>query len=163
MVCMTTHISALFAVPSAGESASADLDGELARWLRLRSSMRASRAREASSLDGLAMGLRRVRGVLGAMASSDDRTVSSVVSRAYRWAIRVARELETIEQLELEPVLEWARFEAFAPFALAFFQSVLAAPFAAATSTPEVLRLRREIETVLAPFSIAMMSSAWAA
>jgi hypothetical protein len=58
---------------------------------------------------------------------------------------------------------EWSRFEGFAPFALAFFDSVLAAPFTAATQTPEVARLRREIDAVLAPLSTAMTSSALAA
>jgi hypothetical protein len=160
---MSTQPSALFAVPSNRESASADLDAELARWLRLRSSLRASLGREASSLDGLAMGLRRVRGVLGAMDTNADEAFASVVSRSYRWAIRMARELQTIEQLGLDPTQEWARFEAFAPFALAFFDSALAAPFAATRSTPDVMRLRHEIEAVLAFFSVAMMSSAWAA
>ena len=63
----------------------------------------------------------------------------------------------------LDPIAEWIRFEAFAPFALAFFDSVLAAPFAAPTTTAEVARLRREVDAVLAPLVTAMASSAMAA
>jgi hypothetical protein len=157
--------------PSAPVDTWAGLDAELARWLRDRSSRRAQRSRVDSSLDGMAMALRRVRGTLEAMSDSataaddDDRdpTLATLVSRAYRWAIRVARELEAIEQLELDPLEEWARFEAFAPFARAFFESALAGPFAAATQTAAVSRLQRDISAVMAPISIAMMSSAWAA
>ena len=171
---MTTHQPpALHAVApyregTAGETWAA-LDAELARWLSLRTSLRGRRARETSSLDGMAMALRRVRATLDAMgerasvAAGKDPTIANLVSRAYRWAIRMARELEAIEQLELDPIKEWTRFEAFAPFARAFFESALAAPFAAATQTPNVARLQREIDGVMAPISIAMMSSACAA
>ena len=149
----------------------ARLDAELARWLRTRAAVRTERGREASSLDDLAMALRRVRATLTFVASSvtaarageGDALTAALVSRAYRWSIRVARELEAIEQLGLEPMAEWSRFEAFAPFALAFFDSVLAAPFAATTKTSEVARLRREIDAVLAPLTTAMTSSALAA
>jgi hypothetical protein len=144
------------------------LDAELARWLRTRTSLRAERERETSPLDDVAMALRRVRATLTFVACSagteeGDPAVAALVSRAYRWSIRVARELEAIEQLGLDPMSEWSRFEAFAPFALAFFDSVLAAPFAATTSTAEVGRLRREIDAVLAPLTTAMTSSALAA
>lgn len=143
-----------------------ELDAELARWLRLRTTHRAARNREASPLDGLAMSLRRVRSTLSfvdaAIDTNDGMTVA-LVSRAYRWSVRIARELETIEQLGLDPIQEWARIEAFAPFALAFFDSVLGAPFATAKLTPELSRLRREIDFVLAPLSLAMTSSAMAA
>ncbi len=162
--------------PAARESLSptdtwADLDAELARWLRDRTALRAARTRDESSLDGMAMALRRVRGTLEAMSDATtaastaerDPTLSNLVSRAYRWAVRVARELETIEQLELDPIREWERFEAFAPFARAFYDSALSGPFAAATRTPAVIRLQRDIDSVMAPISIAMMSSAWAA
>ena len=67
---------------------------------------------------------------------------------------------EKFEQLSLEPMAEWTRFEAFAPFALAFFDSVLAAPLAGATRTNEVVRMGREIAAVLAPLVTAMASSA---
>ena len=144
------------------------LDAELARWLRTRTSLRAARERESSPLDDVAMALRRVRATLtfvacSANASDDDAALAALVSRAYRWSIRVARELEAIEQLDLEPMAEWSRFEGFAPFALAFFDSVLAAPFASATRTSEVSRLRREIDAVLGPLITAMTSSALAA
>ena len=144
------------------------LDAELARWLRTRTSLRAEREREASPLDDVAMALRRVRATLtfvacSASGSRDDLELASLISRAYRWSIRVARELEAIEQLGLDPMAEWMRFEGFAPFALAFFDSVLAGPFAATTKTSEVARLRREIDGVLAPLTTAMTSSALAA
>jgi hypothetical protein len=145
------------------------LDAELARWLRTRTALRAERERDASSLDGVALALRRVRGALTFAACSvtagddEEAVVSALVSRTYRWSIRVARELEAIEQLGLDPIAEWGRFEAFAPFALAFFDSVLASPFEAATKTAEVARLRREIDAVLAPLTTAMTSSALAA
>jgi len=175
---MTTHAlhGVLSLAPSSRESLCptdtwAELDAELARWLRDRTALRSARARPESSLDGMAMALRRVRGTLEAMShaatasSTDERdpTLSNLVSRAYRWAVRVARELETIEQLELDPIKEWARFESFAPFARAFFDSAVAGPFAAATRTPAVIRLQRDVDSVMAPISIAMMSSAWAA
>jgi hypothetical protein len=169
----TSQPVALFAVPTSRDSATGDtwasLDAELARWLRDRTSLRTARSREDSSLDGMAMALRRVRGTLEAMgdetatATERDATLGTLVSRTYRWAIRIARELEAIEQLDLDPIKEWERFEAFAPFARAFFDSALAAPFAAATRTHAVARLQRDIEAVMAPISIAMMSSAWAA
>ncbi len=71
--------------------------------------------------------------------------------------------LEAIEQLSLEPLAEWARFEAFAPFALAFFDSLLAAPLAANASNAELARMRREVDAVLAPLATALTSSAMAA
>ena len=175
MVMTTTpQPFALHAVPSR-ESATGDtwagLDAELTRWLRLRTSLRAGRSCGSSSLDSMAMALRRVRVTLQAIgetavvatAGEQERMVSNLVSRAYRWAIRVARELEVIERLALEPMKEWARFESFAPFALAFFDSALAGPFAAVARTSDVTRLRADIDAVMAPISIAMMSSAWAA
>jgi hypothetical protein len=165
---------ALYAVPSLHPAASgetwAGLDAELARWLRQRTWRRATRTREDSSLDSMAMALRRVRVTLEAMTEmttsttgAHDPTLINLVSRAYRWAIRIARELETIERLELDPIKEWERFESFAPFARAFYESALAAPFAAAPETADVARLQTDIGAVMAPIIIAMMSSAWAA
>jgi hypothetical protein len=142
------------------------LDAELARWLRVRTTLRASRQRTESPLDGTAMALRRVRatlGFIGAGVNTDDTSTIALVTRAYRWAIRVARELQAIEHQELDAMNEWTALEKFAPFALAFFDSVLAAPFAAADDSSEVARLRTEIDAVLAPMSIAMASSAMAA
>lgn len=142
------------------------LDAELGRWLRIRSTIRASRDREPSSLDEIAVGLRRVRTTLGFVASgvdTDDSKTCAIVTRAYRWSIRIARELEAIEHQDLDAVTEWTRFEAFAPFALAFFDSVLAGPFASAMRTPELARLRRELDAVLAPMAVAITSSALAA
>ena len=155
--------------PMTGAAADWDaLDAELARWLRTRTSLRAERERESSPLDDVAMALRRVRATLTFVACSahggdHDATLAALVSRAYRWSIRVARELEAIEQLDLDPMAEWSRFEGFAPFALAFFDSVLAAPLAATTRASEVARLRREIDAVLTPMTAAMTSSALAA
>ncbi|MDB4936866.1 MAG: hypothetical protein JWP87_3838 [Labilithrix sp.] len=141
------------------------LDAELARWLRARTSLRAARDRDESPLDDVAMALRRVRATLAfaASTSATDPCHVALVSRAYRWSIRIARELEMIEHLALEPIAEWARFEAFAPFALAFFESVVAAPMAAATKTAEVARLARELDAVLGQLSTAMRSSSMAA
>jgi hypothetical protein len=142
------------------------LDAELARWLRARSTTRAMNDRDASPLDAVAMGLRKLRATLSTAAghtSSSDESVVALVSRTYRWSIRMARELDAIEHLGLDPMTEWARFESFAPFALAFFDSLLAAPLAAATRTPEVVRMGRNIDAVLAPLVTAMTSSAMAA
>lgn len=142
------------------------LDAELARWLRLRATVRAAHDREASPLDEVAFGLRRVRSTLSFVASgveADDAKTHALVTRAYRWSIRIARELEAIEQLELDPMTEWTRFESFAPFALAFFDSVLAPPLATAPRTSELARLRRDIDAVLAPITVAITASAIAA
>jgi hypothetical protein len=141
------------------------LDAELARWLRARSTLRATGDRDESPLDEVAMALRKLRATLAftaGNATSNDAPVLALVSRTYRWSIRMARELEAIEQLALDPLAEWIRFEAFAPFALAFFDSLLAAPLAA-TTTAEVARMRREVDAVLAPLVTAMASSAMAA
>lgn len=160
---------ALHAVPASREGAPAAtwaaLDAELSRWLGLRTTLRGVGNRERSSLDGMAMALRRVGATLEAMHESavGNPTIANLVSLTYRWAIRVARELESIEQLGLDPIKEWTRFEAFAPFGRAFFESALAAPFAAATQTAHVSRLGRDIDAVMAPINIAMMSSACAA
>jgi hypothetical protein len=142
------------------------LDAELGRWLRVRATVRAANDREASALDEMAIDLRRLRSTLSFVASGvdeDDATTCALVTRAYRWTIRIARELDAIEHLALDPMAEWSRFESFAPFALAFFDSVMAAPFAAAAKTPELARLRREIDAVLAPLAMAITSSALAA
>jgi hypothetical protein len=142
------------------------LDAELGRRLRTRATVRAAHDRDFSALDEVAFGLRRMRATLGFIASGlapDDAVSCALVTRAYRWSVRVARELEAIEHLALDAVAEWSRFESFAPFALAFFDSVLAAPFAAAKPTPELTRLRREIDAVLAPMTVAVTSSALAA
>jgi hypothetical protein len=152
----------------------ARLDSELARWLRTRTTLRASRGREPSPLDDVAAGLRRVRATLSTMGASlviesvgegaMDPKVAHLVSLTYRWAIRVARELEGIEQLDLESMAEWTHFEAFAPFALAFFDSAVAAPFASCPATNgDVAVLRREIDAVLGPLGMALTSSALAA
>jgi hypothetical protein len=146
-----------------------NLDAELGRWLDLRTSLHDAAGRPPSALDEVADHLRRLRTTLAFTAGGiddgddDDARTQALVSRAYRWSIRVARELEAIEHLELEPVAEWSRFEAFAPFALAFFDSVLGAPFADAPATRDVLRLRRDLDAVLAPLTMAMTSSALAA
>ena len=149
----------------------ADLDTELARWLRMRTALRAKRSRADSSLDGMAMALRRVRGSLEAMGDSAastangkrDSRITNLVTQGYRWAIRVARELDTIEQLGLDTIREWTRFEAFAPAAQVLFDSALAGAFAAAPRSMDVARLERDIDAVMAPVSIALMSSTWAA
>lgn len=145
------------------------LDSELARWLRLRATRRAARNREASPLDATAFALRRVRATLDVIASTldndapNDRNLVDLASQAYRWAIRVARELEAIEQLDVDPVTDGTRFEAFGPSALALFDGALAASFAAAPATVEVVRLRREIDAILAPLATAMATAATAA
>jgi len=142
-----------------------ELDAELARWLRVRTTLRATRNRDASALDEVATAIRRVRWTLNAMASETGETTGerdSLIARTYRWAIRVARELEAIEQLELDSMTEWTHFEAFAPFALAFFDSALAPAFAG-SGTFETARLRRELDGVLSPLTIARTSSALAA
>jgi hypothetical protein len=142
------------------------LDAELARWLRARSTARAMGNRDESPLDDVATALRKLRASLAftaKQAAPNDASVLVLVSRMYRWSIRMARELEAIEQLTLDPLGEWTRLEAFAPFALAFFDSLLAAPLAATTTTPEVARMRREVDAVLAPLVTAMASSAMAA
>lgn len=142
------------------------LDAELARWLRARSTRRAMRERDRSALDGVAMALRKLRATLSFVAgdaSSSDAPMAAIVSRTYRWSIRMARELETIEELQVDPLTEWVHFEVFAPFALAFFDSLLAATLSAATPTTAIVRIRREIDAVLAPLVMAMTSSAVAA
>ena len=143
------------------------LDDELARWLGVRATHRLENDRAESPLDGTAMALQRVRATLGFLAASamSDASMVALVSRAYRWSIRIARELEGIERQQLDAITEWSRLETFAPFALAFFDSVLAAPFAAALPGhgSAVARLRREVDAVLAPMSIALASSAMAA
>ncbi|MDB4942070.1 MAG: hypothetical protein JWP97_1604 [Labilithrix sp.] len=154
--------------PATTPEAWAALDAELGRHLRARASHRASRAStESSALDGMVMALRRVRVTLETMTSlvSDDPdpAAATLVSRAYRWSIRVARELEVIEDLELDALREWTRFESFAPFARAFYDSALAGPFGTAPRSADVLRLRRDIDGVMAPIRIAVMSSAVAA
>ena len=71
-----------------------------------------------------------------------------------------------IEQMRLDAMTECTRFETFAPFALAFFDSVVGsafAPFASKSPTAEVARMRREMDAVLAPLTAAMRSSAMAA
>lgn len=143
-----------------------NLDAELGRWLRIRCTLRAARDREPSSLDQVAFGLRRIRATLSFIASGvdrDDAKTCAIVTRSYRWSVRIARELEAIEQLALDPVTEWSRFEMFAPFAIAFFDSVLAPPFASAARSPELARLRREIDIVLSPLAVAITASAIAA
>jgi hypothetical protein len=143
-----------------------ELDAELARWLRVRTTLRAMRNREASALDEVAMAVGRVHATLGAMRETSSETtdsdVDSLVARTYRWAIRVARELEAIEQLELDAMSEWTHFEAFAPFALAFFDSALAPAFAC-TTTIATARLRHDLDGVLSPLNTARISSALAA
>ena len=142
------------------------LDAELGRWLRARSTKRAMRTQDESAMDDVAMALRKVRASLSfaaAPTTSNDASVVALVTRAYRWAIRMARELEAIEQLSLDSTAEWARFEAFAPFALAFFDSMVAAPLTAATPTADVVQVERAIDALLAPLVTAMRTSALAA
>jgi hypothetical protein len=142
------------------------LDAELARWLRARVAQRAMCDRDDSPLDEVATALRKLRATLSltlSNATADDATMSTVAVRTYRWSIRMARELDAIEELGLDPLGEWTRFEAFAPFALAFFHSLLGPLFTDATSHMAVSRLRRDIDVVLSPFLIAMTSSSMAA
>ncbi len=144
----------------------ATLDCELARWLRVRTSLRAARDGVVSPLEGVANALRRMRATLAFVASGvaqDDARLTALVSRSYRWSIRIARELAAIEAQGLDDIKEWERFETFAPFALAFFESVLGAPFAAPSKSPDVARLKRAVDAVLAPIRTAMTSSAMAA
>jgi|GEM_PF-3089057 len=163
---MTTRFAGPVSTPSTASYA--DLDAELARWLRLRATSRAEKNREASPLDGLAVGLRRVRAALDFLVNDGpaDARTADAVSRTYRWAIRVARELEAIEQMDLDPIEDWTRFEAFAPFALAFYDSALAPIFVhvgtSAANAP-LLPLRRALDTVLDSIGVAMTSSACAA
>jgi hypothetical protein len=157
-------MDATMTLPSA--TAFARLDAELARWLRARATTRATNDRQASPLDEVALGLRKLRATLSNAAgqtSLSDGSFAALLSRTYRWSIRMARELEAIEQLGLDPMTEWSRFESFAPFALAFFDSLLAPTLAAATRTPEVVRVGRNVDGVLASFVTAMTSSAMAA
>ena len=106
------------------------LDDELGRWLRGRTALRAARDRDASALDGVALRLRRVRAAVAtlacavAAASEGDAIRARGPGRArYRWAIRIARgDRGHRGSSQLEPMAEWARFEAFAPFALALLR-----------------------------------------
>jgi hypothetical protein len=132
-----------------------ELDLELGRWLRTRTCIRYALARPASPLDETSMALRAVRSALGGMDSSP------VVLLAYRWAIRVARELEAIEQLQLDGAQEWSRYEAFAPFALAFFDTALAKGLAGPGGN--VAQLRHAFDAVIGSLTLAMQSSALAA
>ena len=150
---------------AAGPRMTQELDAELARWLRVRTTLRATRNRSVSALDEVAAAVGCVHATLGAMSASPDETdsdIDSLVARTYRWAIRVARELEAIEQLELDTMSEWVQFEAFAPFALAFFDSALHPAFAG-TTTIAAARLRRDLDGVLFPLTTARISSAMAA
>ena len=101
---------------------------------------------------------------LGVMMSATyrERARGRLVGHAYRWAIRVARELDAIAQLDLDAMTEWTRFEAFAPFALAFFDSAVA-PSLAGVRLIEAARLRRDLDAVLALLVMARTSSALAA
>jgi hypothetical protein len=142
------------------------LDAELARWLRARVTQRAMCDRDDSPLDEVATALRKLRATLSltvSNATASDATMRAVAVRTYRWSIRMARELDAIEELGLDPVGEWARFEAFAPFALAFFHSLLGTLLTDATSHMAVARLRGDIDVALSPFLIAMTSSSMAA
>ena len=142
------------------------LDAELARWLRARVAQRAMCDRDDSPLDEVATALRKLRATLSltmSNATADDTTMHTVAVRTYRWSIRMARELDAIEELRLEASTEWTRFEAFAPFALAFFHSLLGTLLTAATNDMAVARLRRDIDVVLSPFLVAMASSWMAA
>jgi hypothetical protein len=142
------------------------LDAELARWLRARVAHRAMCDRDDSPLDEVATALRRLRATLSLTVSTttvDDATMSTVAVRTYRWAIRMARELDAIEERGLDPLAEWTCFEAFAPFGLAFFHSLLGPLLTDATSHMAVSRLRGDIDVVLSPFLIAMTSSSMAA
>jgi hypothetical protein len=145
------------------------LDGELARWLRARGAHGAMCDRDDSPLDDVAMALRKLRAALSTTVSNasdpsvNDAPMLAIAVRTYRWAIRMARELYAIEELGLDALTEWTRFEAFAPFALAFFHSLLGTQLAHATDDMAVARLRRDIDVVLSPFLIAMTSSSMAA
>lgn len=138
------------------------LDDEASRWLRYRAVARAEKSRFPSPLDGLAIALSRVRTTLGAayVDGANDERVARVVERAYRFVIRVARELETIERADLDSMDEWSRFESFAPFALAFFDRMLEPPMREADGATF---LRADLAPVLEIFRSAMQSSAIAA
>lgn len=143
-----------------------NLDAELGRWLRVRPAARTARTRETSSIEAIAHDIRRVRKTLAFVASrldAHDARTCALVMRTYRWSIRVARELESIGLHQLDAIAEWSRLEAFAPFALAFHESVIARPFADAPKSPELARLSRDVDAVLAPLMTAMTSSALAA
>jgi hypothetical protein len=138
------------------------LDDEASRWLRHRAVARAEKCRPPSPLDGLAMALRNVRTTLAEAyaGGAKDERVSLVIERAYRFVIRIARELETIERADLEPMDEWSRFESFAPFGVAFFDRMLEPPMRQAGGATF---LRADLAPVLDVFHSAMQSSAMAA
>lgn len=148
--------------PSSSQARMDRLDDEASRWLRYRAVARAEKNRAPSPLDGLAMSLRKVRTSLGAAyaVEGQDETIALVVERAYRFVIRVARELETIERADLDAMDEWSRFEAFAPFALAFFDRMLEPPMRRADGAAF---LRADLAPVLETFRSALQSSAMAA
>jgi len=147
------------------------LDAELSRFLRARTTAAAKAQGDASasSLDGLAKAIRQVRASLSAAASGAvrDEAVSAFVVRAYRWVIRVARELEAITALEVHAIAEWERLEAFAPFALAFYDSAVAVDFAVLDAHPvtraAVRSVRRDLDAIVALIEVARASSALAA
>jgi hypothetical protein len=140
-----------------------ELDAELARWLRARTTLRAMRDRDPSALDDVAFALRRLRAKLGAMTAADGSTATRrIVSLTYRWAVRIARELEAIEQQQLDATSEWALLERFAPFATAFHDRALAAALGGGRAM-EMTQLRCHIDAVLAPLELAMTSSRMAA
>lgn len=140
------------------------LDEEASRWLRYRAVARAEKSRGASPLDGLALSLRKLRTSLSEGRHGDaanDENVALVTERAYRFVIRVAKELEGIERDDLDAMEEWARLESFAPFALAFFDRILDAPLRKAAGSASFLK--GDIAEVLETFRSALSSSAMAA
>lgn len=138
------------------------LDDEAGRWLRYRAIARAEKARTPSPLDGVTMSLRRLRTKLGSVAACgvSDPRLSTVCDRGYRFVIRVAQELEAIEREDLEPMDEWQRFEAFAPFARAFYETILARPMERAGGASFI---RDDVEAILGTVDDAMASFALAA
>lgn len=139
------------------------LDEEASRWLRYRAVARAEKSRGPSPLDGLALSLRKLRTSLADSYgdTARDENVALVIDRAYRFVIRVAKELEGIERDDLDSMEEWGRLESFAPFALAFFERVLDAPLRKAAGSASFLR--SDIAEVLETFRSALTSSAIAA
>lgn len=106
------------------------LDRELSRVLARRAQRRAAREEGPSPLDAVAHCLRRLRAAVGAVTAASaplvaaryragDRAHAHLVARTYRWSLRVARELEAIEERATSAEAAWERFRSFAPFALA--------------------------------------------
>lgn len=150
------------------------LDDEASRWLRYRAVARAEKNRAPSPLDGIANALRRLRTSLAAAYMRDaiagetrelpegaETRMTLAIERAYRFVIRVAKELEEIERADLDAMDEWARIEGFAPFAIAFFDRVLEGPLRRAGA--DAAFMKKDVGEILDVLRCAMTSSAMAA